>query len=79
MNNNPTKLASNGPVDSSAVYCKDATELATLIRTKKLSSREVVQAHLDRIAAVNPKINATSEMTHLGNCLYWANSIATWV
>src|ERR1700692_4693961 len=58
MNNNPMKLASNGPVDSSAIYYKDATELATLIRTKQLSSREVVQAHLDRVAAVNPKINA---------------------
>ena len=41
-----------------AIYYKDATELATLIRTKQLSSREVVQAHLDRIAAVNPKVNA---------------------
>ncbi len=41
-----------------AIYYKDATELATLIRTNQLSSREVVQAHLDRIAAVNPKVNA---------------------
>ncbi len=41
-----------------ATYYKDATELASLIRTKQLSSREVVQAHLDRIAAINPKINA---------------------
>ncbi len=41
-----------------AIYYKDATELATLIRTKQLSSREVVQAHLDRTAAVNPKVNA---------------------
>jgi Asp-tRNA(Asn)/Glu-tRNA(Gln) amidotransferase A subunit family amidase len=41
-----------------AIYYKDATELATLIRTKQLSSREVVQAHLDRIEAVNPKVNA---------------------
>ena len=40
------------------IYYKDATELAQLIRTKQLSSREVVQAHLDRIGAVNPKINA---------------------
>jgi aspartyl-tRNA(Asn)/glutamyl-tRNA(Gln) amidotransferase subunit A len=40
------------------IYYKDATELATLIRTKQLSSREVVQAHLDRAAAVNPKVNA---------------------
>jgi Amidase len=36
----------------------EATTLATQIRTKQLSSREVVQAHVDRTAAVNPKINA---------------------
>jgi aspartyl-tRNA(Asn)/glutamyl-tRNA(Gln) amidotransferase subunit A len=44
--------------DANAIYYKDATELASLIQTKQLSSREVVQAHLDRIAAVNPKVNA---------------------
>jgi aspartyl-tRNA(Asn)/glutamyl-tRNA(Gln) amidotransferase subunit A len=43
---------------SNPVHYLDATKLATLIRTKELSSREVVQAHLDRINAVNPKINA---------------------
>ncbi len=37
---------------------QDATTLAALIRTKQLSSREVVQAHLDRIDAANPPINA---------------------
>src|SRR4051812_24652435 len=36
----------------------DATALAELIRTKQITSREVVQAHLDRIQSVNPKINA---------------------
>ena len=40
------------------IYYKDATELAQLIRTRQLSSREVMQAHLERIDAVNPKINA---------------------
>jgi aspartyl-tRNA(Asn)/glutamyl-tRNA(Gln) amidotransferase subunit A len=40
------------------LYYLDATALAALIRTKQLSSREVVQAHLDRISEVNPKINA---------------------
>lgn len=37
---------------------KDTTELAELIRTKQVSPVEVLQAHLDRIAAVNPKLNA---------------------
>ncbi|WP_238009476.1 amidase [Dactylosporangium sp. AC04546] len=36
----------------------DATELAELIRTKRASSVEVVQAHLDRIKAVDSKLNA---------------------
>lgn len=36
----------------------DATRLAELIRTREISPVEVVQAHLDRIAAVNPKLNA---------------------
>jgi aspartyl-tRNA(Asn)/glutamyl-tRNA(Gln) amidotransferase subunit A len=36
----------------------DATELAELIRTREVSPVEVVQAHLDRIEAINPKVNA---------------------
>ena len=40
------------------IIFSDATRLAELIRTKEVSPLEVVQAHLDRIAAVNPKINA---------------------
>src|ERR1700730_14122136 len=35
-----------------------ATKLAELIRTREVSPVEVVQAHLDRIEAVNPKLNA---------------------
>jgi len=40
------------------ILFSDATKLAELIRTREVSPVEVVQAHLDRIAAVNPKINA---------------------
>ncbi|QIQ05674.1 amidase [Streptomyces liangshanensis] len=36
----------------------DATELAEMIRLGKVSSVEVVQAHLDRIEALNPRLNA---------------------
>lgn len=36
----------------------DATTLAELIRTREVSSVEVVQAHLDRIGAVDAKVNA---------------------
>ena len=40
------------------ILFSDATQLAELIRTRQVSPVEVVQAHLDRIATVNPKINA---------------------
>ncbi|EON19515.1 hypothetical protein C265_11671 [Cupriavidus sp. GA3-3] len=36
----------------------DATKLAELIRTRKVSPVEVMQAHLDRIEALNPSLNA---------------------
>lgn len=35
-----------------------ARDLAGMIRAKKISSREVMQAHLKQIARVNPKVNA---------------------
>ena len=35
-----------------------AVEMARLIRTKKLSAREVLAAHLKQIERVNPKVNA---------------------
>ena len=38
-------------------YC-DAIELAERIRTRKVSPVEVMQAHLDRIATLNPTLNA---------------------
>lgn len=45
-------------MDISELCSKGATELATLIRNREASSREVVDAHLARIEAVNPRINA---------------------
>jgi amidase len=35
-----------------------ATELVALLRSKKISAREVMQAHLSQIERVNPKVNA---------------------
>ena len=40
------------------LYEKSAHELAAMIRGKDVSSREVVQAHLDRIDQVNGDVNA---------------------
>src|SRR5688572_14729370 len=40
----------------------DATELARRIRARELSSVEATRAHLERIAAVNPRLNAIVTM-----------------
>ena len=37
---------------------KSASELANLVAKKEVSSKEVVEAHLNRISEVNPYINA---------------------
>jgi amidase len=37
-----------------------AADLAQAIRTKQVSAREVVQAHLDRIEAINDRVNAVT-------------------
>ena len=42
------------------LWCLSATELAAAIRSRQVSSREVIQAHLRRIEAVNPLINAVT-------------------
>jgi aspartyl-tRNA(Asn)/glutamyl-tRNA(Gln) amidotransferase subunit A len=44
--------------DAGPLHYEDATTMAALIASQQLSSREVVQAHLDRISDVNPRINA---------------------
>jgi amidase len=43
---------------ASDVCFMTATEMAALIRRKKLSAREVLHAHLKQIERVNPKVNA---------------------
>ena len=42
----------------SELWRRGAVELAAMIRDREVSSREVVQAHLDRVEAVNPQVNA---------------------
>src|SRR6202046_2792630 len=43
---------------STKLIYSDATKLAELIRTREVSPVEVTKAHLDRIEAVNPNVNA---------------------
>jgi len=43
---------------SNELWSKSALDLAEGIRSKKFSSREVIDAHLARIDVVNPKVNA---------------------
>jgi amidase len=43
---------------ASAVCLMSTVEMARLIRTKKLSAREALAAHLKQIERVNPKVNA---------------------
>ncbi|WP_345817020.1 amidase (plasmid) [Paraburkholderia sp. PREW-6R] len=46
------------------LFYLDATRLAELIRTREVSPVEVVQAHLDRIDAVDPRVNAIVTVAH---------------
>ena len=54
----PAKAAGENPIITSS-----ASELAAAIRSKKLSSKAVVEAHLEQIAKVNPKLNAIVQLT----------------
>lgn len=40
------------------IYAMSATEMAAAIRSGRLSARELMQAHLERIEAFNPQLNA---------------------
>lgn len=45
-------------MDAHDLTILDATELASLVRSRRVSPVAVVEAHLARIAAVNPRLNA---------------------
>ncbi len=49
--------------DPAAIVQASAGALAAAIRAKRLTSVQVVDAHLARIAAVNPKLNAVVQLT----------------
>jgi len=58
-----SSAATNIPDTSSDICFMRAVDIAELIRQKKLSAREVMQAHLKQISRVNPKVNAV--VTHV--------------
>jgi len=58
-----SSAATNIPDTSSDICFMRAVDIAELIRQKKLSAREVMQAHLKQISRVNPKLNAV--VTHV--------------
>jgi amidase len=47
-----------GEATASSVCFMSTVEMARLIRTKKLSAREALAAHLKQIERINPKVNA---------------------
>ena len=42
------------------LWCMSAKDLAALIRSRQVSSQDVIEAHLRRIAEVNPSVNAVT-------------------
>ena len=45
------------------ITMKSASELANAIRSRQLSSKAIVEVHLEQIARVNPKLNAVVQLT----------------
>jgi aspartyl-tRNA(Asn)/glutamyl-tRNA(Gln) amidotransferase subunit A len=57
------------------IYYQDASALAKMILTREISPVEVIKAHLDRIEALNPDINAI--VTVIENALMAAKAAET--
>jgi amidase len=61
------------PASSADLCFMSAMELAALIRARKVSAREVMAAHLERISRLNPKINAIVAKLDDAQCLALAD------
>ena len=59
---------------SREICFRSARELANQIRTRQISAREVMQAHLDQIHWLNPRLNAIVSMLPDEACLALADS-----
>lgn len=74
ISHKPTEAATvSVPAKSSDLCFMSARELAMLIRSGKLSAREVMAAYLDQINRVNPKINAIVAKLDDDRCLALAD------
>src|SRR5437667_2764523 len=62
------------PATSRDLCFMTARELAALIRTRKVSAREVMAAHLDQIRRLNPRINAIVAKLDDEKCLALAGA-----
>jgi amidase len=69
----PAEASPAVPATSEDLCFISGRELATLIRTRKLSAREVMSAHLGQIRRVNPKINAIVAKLDDDQCLALAD------
>ena len=67
----PASAAANAKPDD--LCYASATELVRLMRTRKVSAREVMSAHLARIASWNPKVNAIVSKLDDAKCLALAD------
>src|ERR1700761_7917734 len=54
----PYQMAGRTTDMTDTIVRMDATRIAELVTNREISPVEAVQAHLDRIAEVNPKVNA---------------------
>jgi len=55
-------MLSSHRTDTGGLVPASAADLAKAIRSKQVSSREVIEEHLQRIEAVNPKLNAVAQL-----------------
>jgi amidase len=59
-------LTKSGFKDYSELWKLSAVEIASLIKAKDISVKEVIQAHIKRIQEVNPTVNAISSVLEEG-------------
>src|SRR5262245_8353332 len=64
----------SAPANSGELCFMTARDLAALIRARKVSARDVMTAHLERINRLNPKINAIVARLDDAQCLALADA-----